>query len=386
MMNGHLHAGLTAIFLGAAAATTAVLFTAAPSQAATVSNKVGTLLKEAQGLAAAGNYKSAMAKVREAEAAKLSPDDTVIIDQMKLYIGVRSGDAAIGGAAGAKAKFANDYNAGRFRDVIADGDLLRKHDALDNRSMLIIAQAYYKAGDHAGCVRYVRTNLPASSDAALELEARCAYEAGDSITQRRALEALAGRSDKPEYWKSLLNLSEHTQGLSDHNLLDINRIRMMTGGLETKDQYTLLAQLALQLGNAAEAQSVIEKGMSAGVLSDDRSARLLKLAKGRAIADSASLQQNIAAAQAERQGDALVKLGETMLGQGKAKDAIGVIQQGLKKPLKDMANARIRLGQAYLAAGQKAAAQKTFAAVQAPEKDAMVARLWVLGSRFMLGV
>jgi predicted Zn-dependent protease len=66
---------------------------------------------------------------------------------------------------------------------------------------------------------------------------------------------------------------------------------------------------------------------------------------------------------------------------GKAKDAIGVIQQGLKKPMKDKANGQIRLGQAYLAAGQKADAVKAFAEVKAPEKDAMVAHLWSLAAR-----
>src|ERR1700761_1598010 len=101
-----LRAALTAILLGTAVTGAAALVMAAPAEAATVSTKVGTALKEAQALAAAGNYKAAMAKVNEAEAAKSSPDDAAIINQMKQYIGVKSGDASIGGAAGAKAKVA----------------------------------------------------------------------------------------------------------------------------------------------------------------------------------------------------------------------------------------------------------------------------------------
>jgi tetratricopeptide (TPR) repeat protein len=155
----------------------------------------------------------------------------------------------------------------------------------------------------------------------------------------------------------------------------------MTGNITTKDEYTLLAQLALQLGNAAEAQSVLQKGIDAKVLNDDRSTRLLNLAKTQAAAQAASLQKDIAAAQGQPQGDALVKVGESMIGMGKAKEAIGIIQQGMKKPLKDQANAQIRLGQAYLAAGQKADAVKAFNAVKAPEKDAMIAHLWALAAR-----
>ena len=53
----------------------------------------------------------------------------------------------------------------------------------------------------------------------------------------------------------------------------------------------------------------------------------------------------------------------------------------MKKPLKDANNAQLRLGQAYLAAGQKADAKAAFAKVKTPEKDAMVAHLWTLAAR-----
>jgi hypothetical protein len=381
MTASKMRAALTAILMSTAISGAAVLVAAAPAQAAAVSAKVGAALKEAQALAAAGNYKGAMAKINEAEAAKSSPDDAAIINQMKQYVGVKSGDASIGGAAGAKAKFANDYNAKKYKDVIADADLLRKNNALDGNAQQIIAQAYYLSGDKAGCVRYIKGNFSSPGDATLELLMRCAYDNGDDETQRAALETLVGRTGKPEYWKGLLKLAERSRGLSDHNTLDINRMRLLTGNIETKDDYTLLAQLALQLGNAAEAQSVVEKGQAAKLLTDDRSTRLLNLAKTQAAANAANLQKNIAAASAQPQGDALVKVGEDMIGQGKAKDAIGIIQQGLKKPLKDAANGQIRLGQAYLAAGQKADAQKAFASVKTPEKDALVAHLWNLAAR-----
>jgi hypothetical protein len=373
----NLRAALTAILLGTATAAATVTLVA-PAQAA-VSFKVGGVLKEAQSLAAAGNYKGAMAKVNEAEAIPgRTAEDNDVISKMKNYIAVKSGDASIGGVAGAKAKFANDYNAGKFRDVIADGEQLKKLNALDAQSQLIIGQAYYKANDNAGCVRYLKT-IP-QSDTALELQARCAYEVGDEATQRSAYEQLVARSGKPEYWKGLLKLGERSRGLTDHNTLDINRIRALTGTLETKEEYTLLAQLALQLGNAAEAQGYIEKGIAGKILTDDRTQRLLALAKQQAAANAANEAKAIAAGKAAPQGDDLVKVGESMIGEGKAKDAIGIIQEGLKKPLKDQANGQIRLGQAYLAAGQKAEAKAAFSKVKTPEKDAMVAHLWFLAA------
>ncbi len=376
-----LNAALTAIFLGTAGAAIAV---AAPVHAATVSAKVGAALKEAQVLAAAGNYRAAMAKINEADSAPgRTPEEGAIISQMKQYVGVKSGDVGIGGAAAARAKFANDYNAGRYREVIADAELLRRNNALDANAQLVIAQAYYKSGDFAGCVRYTKSF---GGDTALELQARCAYETGDVTTQRRALEALVARSGKPEYWKSLLKLSERSQGMTDHNMLDINRIRMMTGNVVTRDEYTLLAQLALQLGNPAEAQGVLEKGVTAKVLTDARSARLLTMARTQAVASAANEGKLLAAAKAAPQGDLLVKLGEDQIGRGNAKGAIATIQAGLNKPLKDEANARIRLGQAYLAAGRKSDAQAAFASVKAPQASATVARLWALVARGKTGV
>ncbi len=371
----NLRAALTAIFLGTAAVA-ATVGLVSPAQAVTVSAKVGPLLKEAQAMAQAKNYKGALAKLSEAEAVKSTPDDTAVINQLKQFIAVSSADAST--PAGAKAKFANDYNAGRFKDVIADGELLRKFNALDSQSQLIIGQAYYKAGDYSGCVKFTRTL--GGTDTALELQARCAYEIGDEATQRAAYEQLVARSGKPEYWKGLLKLGERSRGLNDHNTLDINRIRFITGTIETKEEYTLLSQLALQLGNAAEAQSYIEKGMAAKLLTDERSQRLLALAKQQAAANTANEAKALAAANAAPQGDDLVKVGENMIGEGKAKDAIGVIQNGLKKPLKDQANGQIRLGQAYLAAGQKAEARAAFSKVKTPEKDAMVAHLWFLAA------
>jgi hypothetical protein len=372
-----LRAAVAVVFLGTAAV--AALVPAAPAQAqATVSSHVGTLLQEAQALAKAGNWRGASAKVNEAEGqANKTAADTAVINQMKNFIAVSSGDTST--PAGAKAKFANDYNSGKYRDVIADGEILKKMNALDAQSALIIGQAYYKAGDFAGCVRYSKTL--SGSDTALELQARCAYEVGDEATQRQALEQLVARGGKPEHWKLLLKLGERARGLSDHNTLDINRLRLLTGSMGGKDDYVSLAQFALQFKLAAEAQAAMDKGVAAKVLTDDRSMRLLANAKAQAAANAAAAAKTLAAANTAPQGDDLVAVGENMIGEGKTKEAVGVIQNGMKKPLKDANNAQIRLGQAYLAAGQKAEARAAFAKVKAPEKDAMVAHLWTLAAR-----
>lgn len=73
----------------------ALLTMAGSAQAMIVSAKVGPLLKEAQVLMAAKNYKGAMAKLDEAEAVKSNPDDEAVIGQMRHAIAVSSSDPAL---------------------------------------------------------------------------------------------------------------------------------------------------------------------------------------------------------------------------------------------------------------------------------------------------
>jgi tetratricopeptide (TPR) repeat protein len=169
--------------------------------------------------------------------------------------------------------------------------------------------------------------------------------------------------------------------MKDHNTLDIYRLKAMTGNLATADDVMLYAQLALQMKSAAEAKAAIEKGIANQTLpANDRTNRLLKLATDRANANAANFDKAVAAAQ-NQPGDALVALGEDQIGQGKAKEAIATIQAGIAKNPKDMAEAQLRLGTAYLAAGQKADAIKAFSAVKGDDKAVMVAHLYTLAAR-----
>ena len=384
MTASKLRAVTMAFLLGTATACGAALVLSSPAAAA-VSAKVGKPLQEAQQLIAKGDFKGAMARVNEAEAIPgKSAEENKIIKQMKDFIAVKTGDAST--ELGAKAKFANDYNARKYRDVIADADALKKFNAFDAGSQQVVAQAYYLSGDKQGCLRFIKSNFGAnpSTDAALQLQMTCAHETGDDATERAALESLVGRTGKPEYWNNLLKMSERGQGMTDHDTLDVYRLKLLTGTISDKDDYTTLAQLALQLQFPAEAQAVIEKAQAANLLKDDRSNKLLALAKTQAAADAANMAKNLAAAQAASKGDQLVKIGEDQWGQGKAKDAVATIKAGIAKGVEDKSNADVRLGIALISAGQKGEAQKILEQVKPAnpsDKTAMVAHLWALYAR-----
>jgi len=79
---------IAAIFL-------ALLTMAGSAQAMVVSLKVGPLLKQAQQMMAAKNYKGATDKLNEAEAVKSNPDDETVINQMRHAIAVSSSDPTL---------------------------------------------------------------------------------------------------------------------------------------------------------------------------------------------------------------------------------------------------------------------------------------------------
>ena len=85
MTASKLRAAMTAILLGTVAVGVVSVVSSLPAEAATVSAKVGPLLKEAQSLAQAGNYKGAAAKLDEADRVKSTADDTAIMISVRYF-------------------------------------------------------------------------------------------------------------------------------------------------------------------------------------------------------------------------------------------------------------------------------------------------------------
>jgi len=366
-------AKFSALLLGAAVLAGGVM--AVSTAEAAVRAAVGKPLQEAQSMAAAGNYTGAMAKVNQAASVGgLSGEESRVIAQMRAYVSSKSS------ATGGKGKLSADYRAGRWSAVIADADSMRGE--LDANDMAAVATAYYKSGNYSGCVRYIRGHFGSgATDTVLKIQMACAFNAGDDEAQTSALEQLVARNGTPEYWGQLLKAAEHTRGLKDHQTLDIYRIKMRTGTMNGAPDYTLLAKLALEFGYAQEAANVIQKGIDAKLLTDPSTPRLQNMAKTQAAGNAASFGSKLAAAKAAPSGDALIKLGEDLVGQGKAKDAIPLIQAGIAKDKTDMNEAQTRLGMAYLEAGQKDAAIKAFGKVKDDKNAVTIAHLWTLAAR-----
>lgn len=371
----------TALLVMTAAGGVTVL-SLSPAAAATVRPQVGSALQAAIKEAAAGNGGAAMAKIHEAESVpNLTASEQQAIEQTKNYVAAKTG--AGGGTTGCKAKFANDYNAGRYSAVVGeDAECLRKAGGLDGQSEVVIAQAYYMMHDYDTCVRYVR-DMGRAGQSTLELLMRCAYEAHDEQAMQSALEQLVVDYNQPKYWSDLLSSADRTSGLSNPDMLDVYRLRQLTGTMRNASDYETAAEIAIQLGFPTEGEAVVTKGLQLKLLDPSRGARLLNLAKTQAAADVANLAKTQAAATAAKTGDALVKLGEDYWGMGRYGDAVTSIKAGIAKGVANPDEAQIRLAMAYIGLHQRESAVHALSAVSksTPAHTQTIARLWSIYAR-----
>ena len=363
-----------ALLLGTATVAAATLAVTTTAEAA-VRPAVGSALKAAISLAASGNTGAANAKLHEAEATpNLTPGEQEAISQTRSYIEAKSG----GGAAGSKGKFTTDYIAGRYREAIQDAEEMRRGGGLDFQTQIVVGQAYYLSGDYAGAIRYLKGL--GNSQQVLELILSAAYKSGDSEAMRDAAEQLV-LGGKTQYWANILTGAENTHGLKDHQQLDLYRLRLATNNMRSDGDYFTAAELALEFGSSAEAVNIIQKGMAAKMLSGDRATRLLGVANAAAAKDMAGLANAEKAAATARTGDDAVKIGEDLAGAGRGQDALAQIQAGMSKGVTDKGNAQLRLGQAYLAAGQKDAAARAFNAAKDDPAWGVIAHVWSIYAR-----
>ena len=149
-----------------------------------------------------------------------------------------------------------------------------------------------------------------------------------------------------------------------------------------------MAQLAIQAGNAAEAKKAIDDGFANGALGKgaeaDRHKRLRDLAEKRvAEAQKTAISaQDEADANAAKDGNAQLALGEKLVASGQTARGINLMEAGIKKGgLRRPEDAKLHLGLAQIQLGQKAKGIQTLKTVHGTDGVADLARLWIIFSQ-----
>jgi tetratricopeptide (TPR) repeat protein len=373
--------------------------------------EVGTPLQAAQALIKQRKGREALAEVAKAEAApNRTPYENFLIQQMRGSAAVVAGDsdAAIKAF---EAVLASGRLSGRQTTPIVQAVAVAyyqkkdyanaakwtqryfKEGGSDAQMRTVLLQSYYLGNDCNSVSKMLGSALEEGgangrkpTEEELQILANCYLRQKDTAGYVAAIERLVVHYPKKQYWTDLLARVQKKPGFSDRLGVHVYRLRFATGNLTTANDYMEMAQLALQAGVPAEAKVVMDQGFAEGLLGKgeqaERHGRLRDLVTKsleQAKANRASEEQEALAA---KQGDALIRVGLNYVYEGDAQKGFRLIEQGIKKGgLKRPEDAKLRLGEAQLHAGQKQRGVQTLREVRGKDGAADIARLWVLHAR-----
>ncbi|HYC36765.1 MAG TPA: hypothetical protein VEC19_10105 [Usitatibacter sp.] len=384
----------------------AVGLDAVAQKAEGVRPEVGRPLQAAQSLVKQRKGREAMAEIAKAEAVpNRTAYENQIIAQMKAAAAAVSGDpdAAIraneallnsGKVSGREATTlvqaiaVAHYNKKDYAQAAKWTQRYFKEGGNDPAMRTVLLQSYYLGNDCASVNRMVgeESGNRRPTEEELQILANCFLRQRDTGGYVSAIEKLVVHYPKKEYWTDLLSRVQKKPGFSDRLGVHVYRLRYATNNLSTAADYMEMAQLALQSGVPAEAKLVIDKGYASGILGKgdqaERHGRLRDLVQKSLEESQRNRANDEKEALASKDGDALIKVGLNYVYEGNTQKGFQLIEQGIKKGgLKRPEDAKLRLGEAQLHAGQKQRGVQTLREVKGGDGAADIARLWVLHAR-----
>ena len=369
------------------------------------SRAVAKPLKAAQDAMNAKKYQDALARLREVQATPgKNAYDQYVVDEMQAFISARTGNYAETARA-YEATLSSpyldqsevpkrvellaklNYQLKNYDKVIEYGNRAVKGGYADDEINTFIGQAYYLKGDYRNAQRFIESSLgDTPKEQALQLILSSCKKLNDSTCMTRMLERLVSYYPKTEYWQSLLYSLFQAPNKTEKSQLHVYRLAAEVDVLMNPDDYTEMAQLAIEQGSPGEAQRILEKGFEKKVFTDtrtqDKNKRLLAAAKRNVATDQASLAKIAKEANATPAGDDDVSVGLAYLSYQQYDKAVEALTQGLSKPgIRSEAEARLLLGIAQLESGKKDEAVKTFRTVKGDKNYERLANLWSLHAR-----
>lgn len=358
-------------------------------------------LAAAQELYRAHKYRDALGKIAQAAAVpNRTPYETTMVEEMRGAAAMAAGDSGTAAQA-----YESVLNSGRLSGedeqrttaalagiyfqqknyplAIRVAQRYLKAGGSDPEMRTLLTQSYYLSNDCAPLVSQLKASTDAQANGGhapdegqLQMLATCAQKVKDGNAYRGALGLLVAYHPSPAYWDEMVTAIRGNPGYLPSLDLDIYRLRRATGSLASANAYMEMTQLALVAGSPAEGKQVIDQGFASGVLGKD------------AQADREKRLQALAAKRAQSGGDATtpatpIDAGMNLVFEGRAQQGLPMMEQAIAKGgLEHPDAARLRLGEAYYVAGQKARAVQVLRTVKGADGSADLARLWtVVASR-----
>ncbi|MDF3086538.1 tetratricopeptide repeat protein [Burkholderia sola] len=357
--------------------------------------EVAKPLAAAQDLYRAHKYRDALGKIAQAAAVpNRTPYETYMVEATRGAAAMAAGDTGVaaqayetvlnsGRLSGADEQRTTAALAGvyfqqkNYPQAIRVAQRYLKAGGTDPEMHTLLTQSYYLSNDCSQVVSQLKASADAQVKAGhapdegqLQMLATCAQKGKDAGAYRSALAMLVAYHPSPAYWEEMVSAIRGSPGYPSSLDLDIYRLRRATGSLTTADAYMAMTQLALVAGTPAEGRQVIDQGFASGVLGKD------------AQADREKRLQALAAKRAQSGADAAdpvapIDAGMNLVFAGHAAQGLSMMEQAIAKGgLEHPDAARLRLGEAYYVAGQKAHAVQVLRTVKGTDGSADLAKLW----------
>jgi hypothetical protein len=395
------HLGLALAALGFTAAAPVVGL--APAYAAeAVRAEIGKPLQDAQALMKQGKNKEALAKLRDADkVSNKTANESYLIERVRAAASSAAGDYSTA-AKSFEALLASGKLSASERSQFAEGlvgiymragDLNKANETIlrllkdkdDPKLRGYLMQNYYKQGNTAALEAELRNAEKHGrlTEDQLGMLANIYLKKNDKVGYVNVIEKLAASYPKAQYWTDLLNRVQGKPNFSGRLSVDVYRLKLANNLLKKPSEYMEMGQLLLQAKAPAEAVKVIDKGFKAGILGVGADAGRHQRLKDLADKTLAEQNKNAAANEAElkaaKDNDGLVALGYSLVQAGQADKGLKMMEAAIKAGgLKYAEEAKLRLGEAYAAAGKKQQAIATLKTVSGKDGTADLARYWIM--------
>jgi uncharacterized protein HemY len=400
------HLGLAMAAIGFTAATPVVGLSTAYA-AETVRAEIGGPLQAAQKMMGQGNAKGALNELRKLDSVgNKSANESYLIERVRAAAASSAGDYDMAAksfetlinsgklSAAESAKFseglvgiymrAREYGKANaaIQKALAKGD--------DPKLRAYLIQNYVSMGNVGEAMRLIQADLKGAEKSGhaphedqLKMLANLQNLKGDKEGYVSTIEKLAAHYPQPSYWADLLNRVTGKAGFSSRLNVDVLRLKLANNLLKKPNDYMELSQLVLRDGAAGEAVKIIEKGYKAGILGVGpdaaRHQRLKDLADKTLAEANKNLAVNEAALTKAADNDGLLNLGYGLVQSGQADKGLKMMEAAIKaNQLKNPDDAKLRLGEAYAAAGKKQQAIATLKTVGGKDGTAELARYWIM--------
>ena len=254
----------------------------------------------------------------------------------------------------------------------------------DWKPYIILSQAYYQIKEYRKAIQPIRTAMDIAKQKGHPIEEhwwlllRAFYfELEDWPEVGKVLEELIKSHPKKEYWTQMASIYGQMEKYDKQ--LYVYEMAYLLGYLTEGRELLNLTRLFLQHENPYKAATILERGLSKGVIeSEQRNWRLLSEAWSMAQESEKAVKPLIEAAKLTENGELDILLGHTYINLGQFDKAAKAALEGIRKGgLKRTDNAHILAGMAFFNQEKFDEATEAFLNAQKDPRSSKVSSQWI---------